>query len=114
MGPLLVMHYYGALKGRLPVKLRCLFKIQLPDTGALYLAFVDLTVAVNSDASQLCRVENPTNRTGNAIQNKVIAVSSLDDVAHLVPTIPGCSSQENKSWWVNSHIDLEMWNIVWN
>ena len=104
-------HPYGALHGRLPVRLYCLFSIQLYD-HTLNLAFVEATTTVNGgsvdEAAGLVRVDR-------AIQHPfmVIDIGSIDGAAHLIPQprIPG--EPWPKSWWVNNQIDLNTWNFIY-
>jgi hypothetical protein len=85
---------YKALQGRLPYRLLHLFTVDLPaatEPHPHWLAFVELTRAVNSgtpeEASQLVRVTKPNARAGYA----VIDASGITGAAHLIPQEPNCA-----------------------
>jgi hypothetical protein len=104
---------YGALRGRLPAQLMCLFKLVDPNGEVWHLALIRSTSVYQSgavdSASGLVRV---VNRTGGVQHNlKIISASRIDGCAHLVPEDPG---PENRVWWVNSVIDLTTWNTIYD
>lgn len=103
---------YGALRGRLPGQLLCLFKLVDPNGEVWHLALIHSTSAYQSgavdSASGLVRV---VNKTGGVQSNlKLVSASRIDGCAHLVPEDPGPG---NKVWWVNSVIDLTTWNTIY-
>ena len=102
---------YGALHGRLPVKLCCLFSVNL-DGETLNLALVETTTPVNNgrtdDAAGLVRVERASIRPW-----RVIDVGSIDGAAHLIPEPKISGETWPKTWWVNSQIDLKTWNFIY-
>jgi hypothetical protein len=107
---------YKALQGRLPYGLLRLFTVDLPAaTGPHphWLAFVELTRAVNSgtpeEASQLVRVTKPNTGAGYA----VIDASRITNAAHLIPQEPNCAGVNQRTWLVNSHLDLATWNDIY-
>jgi hypothetical protein len=112
---------WRALHGRLPVRLRCLFKVQLTPGKDSHLALVEITQPVKDGKadphSMLPRVAKPTGR-GDSVMNrdavalKVIDAGQIDGPAHCVPVIvePGGSSTQ---WIVNTHIDHQTWNFVY-
>jgi hypothetical protein len=82
---------YEALQGRLPYRLLRLFTVDLPTVTRPHphwLAFVELTRAVNSgtpeEASQLVRVTKPNAGVGYA----VIDASRITDAVHRIPQEP--------------------------
>lgn len=104
---------YGALRGRLPAQLVCLFKVADPTGDVWHLALVRATTAYQSgavdSASGLVRV---VKRTGGVQGDlRIVLASRIDGCAHLVPEDPG---PDNKIWWVNCMIDLTTWNTVYN
>jgi hypothetical protein len=107
---------YKALQGRLPYRSVRLFTVDLPAaTGPHphWLAFVELTRAVNSgtpeEASQLVRVNKPNACAGYA----VIDASGITGAAHLIPQELNCAGVNQRTWLVNSHIDLATCNNIY-
>jgi hypothetical protein len=93
-----------------------LFTVDLPAaTGPHphWLAFVELTLAVNSGtpkkALQLVRVTKPNAGAGYA----VIDASRITGAAHLIPQEPNCAGVNQWTWLVNSHIDIATWNDIY-
>ena len=60
-------------------------------------------------ASGMVRVAIPTTGSGYA----VISGGNIHSAAHLIPEEPVSSGIPNRSWIVNSHIDLATWNDVY-
>lgn len=117
---------YGALRGRLPVKLRCIFKIRTMFNETFqddWLALIELTEPCGGgqleEASSLPRVMRPkriTKRvvcTTRGIVYRVIPVGAISGAAHCIPLIPS-SEGPATSWYVNTHIDHETWNYIWD
>jgi len=107
---------YKALQGRLPYRMKRLFKLQVEHPrgkDTFWLAYVELTKPVNGGmpekASKLVRVVKPT--TGEV--NAVISAGNIVGAAHVIPEEPVSAGCENKGWVVNSHIDLATWNDVY-
>lgn len=107
---------YKALQGRMANRLIRLFKLRIVHPrGAttFWLAYVELTRPANGGmpegASKLVRVVKPTSGERFA----VISAANIVGAAHLIPEEPCSSSEENRGWVVNSHIDLATWNDVY-
>ncbi len=107
---------YKALRGRLPSRMRRLFKLHVKHAGGhsmLWLVYGQLLKAANGGmpepASQLVRMVKPQ-RGGSY---SVISAGNVRGAAHLIPEEPISSKQENQGWIVNSHIDLATWNEVY-
>jgi hypothetical protein len=107
---------HGILHGSLPVRLRLLFRFQVDGlgySGSHKLAFVENTIPINRgkpDAdSGLVRVQKPVDGTGFS----VIDIESLTGAAQCIPDCPKDPVAKQKSWVVNSHVDLETWNTVY-
>jgi hypothetical protein len=104
---------YKALRGRLPAQAFFFFSLSI-DTEAepIPLALVRITEPVNSgtaeNAPALPRVAIPTSVNK---QLAVIHAGTVDGATHLVPLIP--NERENMCFIVNTHIDLETWNRVY-
>jgi hypothetical protein len=100
---------YGVLQGHLPARLVCIFEITVEST-VIPVVFVERTSAVNGgvadEYSKLARVEKPVKGTGY----KVISTDYIQEGAHLIPDEPFKDPEMQRSWVVNSHIDLETWN----
>jgi Plavaka transposase len=118
---------YADLRGRLPVRLRCLFKASFPcstqgkESQSKHLALVELTQPRDggklSPLTGLARVKKPTHCTGLVMGEmgemlRVIECSYIDGPAHLIPDEVG-HPLEISSWLVNTNIDLGTWNYVW-
>jgi hypothetical protein len=117
---------YGALKGRLPVRLRCIFKMRVMWKESLHdewLALVELTEPANGgaleDGSLLPRVTRPRTLTKRVVKStegvvyRIIPVGAISGAAHCIPLIP-ISVGIAQEWYVNTHIDKETWNTVWD
>lgn len=104
---------YKALRGRLPAQAFFFFSLSI-DTEAepIPLALVRITEPVNSgtaeNAPAMPRVAIPTSIDKQLV---VIHAGSVDGAAHLVPLKP--DERENTRFIVNTHIDLETWNKVY-
>lgn len=103
---------YGALRGRLPAILRCLFKLRNPYSGtALRLALVQILHA-QPGAGRLqddsCLVKVTEKRPRDNRDERVVGIDCIMGMAHLIPDIdvPG-------QYWVNSRIDLETFNEIY-
>lgn len=113
---------YGALRGRLPVRLRCLFKLLPPgERKPLYLAFVEMTTPVDSghaeDCTGLVRVLKPSKKAGETTRTtgyRIIDVVTIEGAAHLIPDFDDATESHEKGYVVNSHIDLNNWNMVYD
>ena len=105
---------YKALRGRLPYRLLRLFKLRIPPENQFWCAFVETTSPGNAGgmperASGMVRVATPTTGSGYAVING----GNIHSAAHLIPEEPVSSGIRNRSWIVNSHIDLATWNNVY-
>jgi hypothetical protein len=103
---------YGVFHGNLPARLACLIEITVENT-VIPVAFVERICAVNvgipNQYSKLARAEKPVTGTGY----KVISTDYIVSAAHLIPDEPLNSPELQRSWVVNSHIDLETWNTIY-
>ena len=108
---------YFALHGRLPFQLQRIFKLCVDHNGAstiMHLAFVMVTRPINggraSNVTGMVRVELP--KSGSIY--RVIDAGAIAGAAHLIPETPNAARViPNKTWVVNSHIDLKTWNDVY-
>jgi len=113
---------YGALRGQLPVRLRCVFKVRLPkEESSHFLAFVEMTTPVDSghaeECTELVRVLKATPRAGETTRTtgyRVIEVAAIEGAAHLIPDFGDAAEKVEKGYVVNSHIDLNNWNTVYD
>jgi hypothetical protein len=103
---------YGALHGELPVRLHVLFDITVGKT-VYEVAFVENTVPINGGRvdqdSGMFRVERSRRQSGF----QVVDIAGMTGAAHMIPDEPLLSPEVQCSWVVNSHIDLETWNKVY-
>jgi hypothetical protein len=103
---------YGALHGELPARLRALFTIEV-FSRVHQLAFVEATMPINGgrpdEDSGLVRVERSKRRNGYL----VVGVENISCAAQLIPDAPLLSAEDQVTWVVNSHVDLETWNKVY-
>ena len=104
-------HAYGSLRGHLPGRLCCLFKLRIPSTGEVQrLAIVAMTRA--ESGGQLDKhhgLVSVSERDWQAEQGLwVVNIRSLVAMAHLIP-------QCGKTTWyfVNSRIDLWTFNMFY-
>lgn len=121
----------GALQGRLPVRLRCLFRVHLSDRSGkprvFDLVLCEIPQPVDggrpSESTGLVTVKRPGMPTANASRNQyqgyvneeganllVFSAAVLDGPAHCVPLQ---HEGEELSWFVNPYIDLYTWNFVY-
>jgi hypothetical protein len=111
---------YGALHGRLPARLCCLFKLMLPPQAnsssqsqvTLHLALIAGTRAVNAGNpeahSGLVKVEKNSGKP-----YEIISAIRISGAAHMLPEIPDEWEKDNRYWWINSMIDFTTWNTVY-
>jgi len=112
---------YGVLTGRLPWQLQPLYKIKLPyEDGAFieyWLALVLTTIPENSgNLDPVSKIVNGSKALA-AVALQDLGVANFVSCAHVIPEIATSSMSgegRNKQWIVNSHIDLAMWNDVYN
>jgi hypothetical protein len=102
---------YGSLRGHLPGKLRCLFKLRLPYTGEVQrLAVVAMTKAeFGGQPDKHHGLVSVSERDWEAEQGLwVVNIRSLVAMAHLIP-------QFGKTRWyfVNTRIDLWTFNMFY-
>ena len=103
---------YGALRGKLPGKLRGLFKIRdTGNDGKVYrLAIVQLLQASQNrggriaDAHRLVRVF--AKRQKSETEFRIVDIATVTGQAHLIPDGDG-------RWLVNSRIDLRTFNDIY-
>jgi hypothetical protein len=102
---------FGALHGRLPGQVKCLFKLRDPAKKCIYrLALVKMLPVegaglLESDSS-LIRV-GVRKVTVSENDEWVVVVSAIVGMAHLIP------AREKGIWLVNSRIDLETFNNIY-
>jgi len=109
---------YKILRGRLPAQAFFFFSLSIQVGRAdeprdtIPLALVRTTEPVNSgtaeNAPAMPRVAIPTS---NSKRMAVIHAGSIDGAVHVVPLMP--DEGKNTRWIVNTHIDLETWNNVY-
>lgn len=88
--------------------------LQTSDTSREPILVVETTTpgtagGMPEGASGMVRVTMPTTGSGYAVING----GNIHSAAHLIPEEPVSSGIPNKSWIVNSHIDLATWNDVY-
>jgi hypothetical protein len=107
---------WGALRGKLPVKLISMFKISLPTKGMtnriadIQCAFVETTHVIKSGALEDTTAMPRVCLAPIEKRFRIIPISAIDCAAHLIPMDPDDSL--NTEWLVNTHIDIETWNEV--
>jgi hypothetical protein len=103
---------YGAMHGKVPGRLRCMFTITTHIGSVQRLALIETTEPVKNgepdEHSGMVRVERPAYGTGFT----VIHIRQITGAAHLIPDDPVRPAAIHRSWVVNSHIDLETWNKI--
>jgi hypothetical protein len=107
---------YKALRGRLPAQVCFFFSLSIATHDKpremVPLALVRVTEPVNSGTAEnalaMPRVAIPTVM---AKRYAVIHAGSIEGAAHVVPLVP--DNEKNTRWIVNTHIDLETWNKVY-
>ena len=113
---------FGALRGRLPGRLKGLFKIRDTESGYSHrLGLVQLLSPGpgkgSVDANHgLVKVNSKLGRIGSDIW--LVTISSIQGIAHIVPldadrAKSGTKELEAKTWLVNSRIDLETFNEIY-
>jgi hypothetical protein len=109
---------YGALGGRLPAKAYFFFKIQVPGSVMTVheFAFVQTTKAHNSGTTRRGkgRAYDDVDRMPRVARStmEVVPVGAIDGPAHLVPV--DSDESTNNVWIVNTHVDVETWNMVFD
>jgi len=112
---------YGALNGRLPWQLQRLFKIKLLNNDGAFVEYW-LALALTTIPENLGNM-NPVSKfvqvrkAPAAVALQVFSVGNIVGFAHVIPKIATSSKTgdgRNERWIVNSHIDLAMWNDVYN
>ena len=109
---------YGALKGRLPARLRGLFKLSVARQPGPAQPFEPMSLALielvrpyqNGRIDDVSGMVKAMKIVEKRARFRVISIGAIEGAAHLIPEMP---AHEPTSWWVNSHIDLETWNAVW-
>jgi hypothetical protein len=112
---------YGALTGRLPWQLQRRLKIKLQnEDGAFieYLLALVLTI-ISANSGNLDPISKfvQVTKAPAAFALQVCSVGNIVGCAHVIPDIATSSKTgdgRNERWIVNSHIDLETWNDVYN
>jgi hypothetical protein len=107
---------FKALRGRLPAQVCFFFSLSIANQGkpreVVRLALARITEPLNGgtaeNAPAMPRVATPA---ALAKRYAVIHAGSIEGAAHLVPLLP--DEEKNKRWIVNTHIDLETWNNVY-
>lgn len=118
---------YGALQGRIPCKLRCLFKVALPNADGRivdeHLALVEVVYPLqngnvdnNTGLVTVVRPdpENPHHRgfmgqLEEGVTYRVFPACDIVGPAHLIPL----QAENTTSWLINPHIDIQTWNTVY-
>lgn len=103
---------YGALRGRLPAILQCLFKLRNLYSGTtLRLALVQMLQA-QPGAGRLqvegCLVKVSQKLPIDNRDERVVMIDCIMGMAHLIPDIDVLGQ-----YWVNSRVDLETFNEVY-
>jgi len=106
---------WNVLRGRLPVRLIAIFKLQI-HAQDVQLAFVERTEPLRNGkadrASGMVQVTLPSAKDESRFT--VIPIAHIDSAAHLIPLDPHADFDAKSIWLVNSHIDLETWNEVYD
>ena len=112
---------YGALNGRLQWQLQRLFTIELlNENGAFleyWLALVLTTIPGNSGNLDPVSKVVQVRKAPAVIAVQVFSVGNIVCCTHVLPLIATSSKTadgRHEQWIVNSHIDLETWNDVYN
>ena len=106
----------GALRGRLPARLKGLIKMRDPERGYSHrLAIVQLLSAGPGKGTidphyGLVKVYSRQGQSGSDIW--LVSISIIEGIAHIVP-VDGTKGMETNMWLVNSRIDLETFNEVY-
>jgi hypothetical protein len=112
---------YGALRGRLPARLRCLLKCVDPVNESSHLLAIVETFDPENGGSvgdnhglvtvSLKRTQEVQQRvTRGAGRTFIVPVRKILGPAHMIPYEP---HEGNTKWFVNSTIDLETYNAVY-
>jgi len=102
---------FGALRGRLPGQLRCLFQLHDPTKKCIHrlalvkMLKVDSTRLLESDSSLIRVGLRKVTVPGN--DEWVVGISAIAGIVHLIP------AREEGVWLLNSRIDLKTFNDVY-
>ena len=99
---------YGAMRGRLPVKLLALFKMRNPtcDGTVRHLASVKILSPVNSGRALDVHGVVTVQPREDAREFRVVDVGTILGLAHLIP-------EADRRWLVNNRIDLRTFREIY-
>lgn len=106
----------GALRGRLPGQVECLFKIRDPSSGYSHRLAVARFLRPGPDGGSLdphhglVKVHRGRGKPGSDFA--VINISSICGMAHILPVLP-LKGEESETWLVNNRIDLATFNKIY-
>jgi hypothetical protein len=112
---------YGALGGRHLAKAYFFFKIQVhrapsSNSKVYKFAFVQTTKAHNSGTTRRIkeRVQDNVDHMPRVIRStmEVIPIGAIDGPAHLI--LVENDNARNSMWIVNTHVDIETWNMIFD